>query len=169
MLPAASLARLAAGSSIGQTNTWRCMCSFELLIDDGRKTRLKHLERLTEMTKLWNVASCWLYSANILAMHGPINVKVEQSFGLFEVNSLTVFHAFSRFRYSHSAFSRFCIQHFTNMTECWKVYHDIFFCALLLSPWFSSLRAPRLYRQHLGKFRTFFSYFSLANISKKWR
>ena len=30
--PAASLARLAAGSSIGLTNTWRCMCSFELLM-----------------------------------------------------------------------------------------------------------------------------------------
>ena len=43
--------------------------------DDGRKTRLKHVERLTEIKKLWNVASCWLYSANILAMHGPINVK----------------------------------------------------------------------------------------------
>ena len=28
-------ARLAAGSSIGLTNTWRCMCSFELLMMDG--------------------------------------------------------------------------------------------------------------------------------------
>jgi len=26
----ASLPRLAAGGSIGLTNTWRCMCSFEL-------------------------------------------------------------------------------------------------------------------------------------------
>jgi len=25
--------------------------------------------------KLWKVASCWLYSANILAMQGPMNVK----------------------------------------------------------------------------------------------
>jgi len=32
--------------------------------DDGRKTRLKHAERLTEIKKLWNVAYCWLYSAN---------------------------------------------------------------------------------------------------------
>ena len=32
--------------------------------DDGRKNRLKHVERLTEINKLWNVASCWLYSAN---------------------------------------------------------------------------------------------------------
>jgi len=56
-------ARLAAGSTIGLINTWRCMCSFELLMI-GRKNRLKHTERLTEMNKLWNVASCWLYSAN---------------------------------------------------------------------------------------------------------
>jgi len=32
--------------------------------DDGRKNRLKHAERLTEINKLWNIASCWLYSAN---------------------------------------------------------------------------------------------------------
>jgi len=32
--------------------------------DDGRKNRLKHVERLTEIKKLWNVASCWLYSEN---------------------------------------------------------------------------------------------------------
>ena len=31
--------------------------------DDGRKNRLKHVERLTEINKLRNVASCWLYSA----------------------------------------------------------------------------------------------------------
>jgi len=48
-----------------QTNTWRCMCSLKLLMMD-RKTRLKHVERLTEIKKLWNVASCWFYSANIL-------------------------------------------------------------------------------------------------------
>jgi len=43
--------------------------------DDGRKTRLKHVGRLTEINKLWNIASCWLYSENILAMHGPVKVK----------------------------------------------------------------------------------------------
>ena len=37
--------------------------------------RLKHVQRLTKINKLWNVAYCWLYSANILAMHGPMNVK----------------------------------------------------------------------------------------------
>ena len=34
LLPATSLARLAAGSSNGLTNTCRCMCSFELLMMD---------------------------------------------------------------------------------------------------------------------------------------
>jgi len=43
--------------------------------DDGWKTRLKHVQRLTEINKLWNVAFCWLCSANILAMHGPTDVK----------------------------------------------------------------------------------------------
>ena len=42
--------------------------------DDGRKNCLKHVGRLTEINKFWNVASCWLYSKNILAMHGPMNV-----------------------------------------------------------------------------------------------
>jgi len=39
------------------------------------KNRLKHEEPLTEINKLRKVASCWLYSENILAMHGPMNVK----------------------------------------------------------------------------------------------
>jgi len=43
--------------------------------DDGRKTLLKHVERLTEINKLLNIASCWLYSVNLLAMYGPTNVK----------------------------------------------------------------------------------------------
>ena len=37
--------------------------------DDGRKNHLKHVERLTEINKLWNFASCWLYSTNILTTH----------------------------------------------------------------------------------------------------
>ena len=32
--------------------------------DDGRENRLKHVERLTEINKLWIVASCLLYAAN---------------------------------------------------------------------------------------------------------
>ena len=55
--------------------------------DDGRKTRLKHAQRLTEINKLWNVASCWLYSANILAMHGPMNVK-KWIYVFFKMSSL---------------------------------------------------------------------------------
>jgi len=34
--------------------------------DDGRKTRLKRVQHLTEINKLWNVTSCWLYSAKIV-------------------------------------------------------------------------------------------------------
>ena len=34
--------------------------------DDGRKNRLKHVERLAEINKLWKVACCWLYSENFL-------------------------------------------------------------------------------------------------------
>ena len=48
--------------------------------DDGRKNRLKHVVRLTEINKLWNAAYCWLYSANILAMHGHMNVKLKPLF-----------------------------------------------------------------------------------------
>ena len=34
---------------------------------DG-KTRLKHVEHLTETNKLRNVASCWLYSSNVISV-----------------------------------------------------------------------------------------------------
>jgi len=54
---------LAASSSNGWTNVWRCMCSFELLMMDG-KPRLKHVERLIEINKLRKVASWWLYYEN---------------------------------------------------------------------------------------------------------
>ena len=39
LLPAASLARLAAGSSNSLTNIWRCMCNFELLMMDLKTVR----------------------------------------------------------------------------------------------------------------------------------
>ena len=64
LLPAASLARLVADSSIGLT----CLTLYVQFCapDDGRKSRLKLVERLTEINKLWKVASCWLYSENLL-------------------------------------------------------------------------------------------------------
>ena len=40
---------------------------------------LKHVQRLTEINKPRNAASSWLYSANILAMHGPMNVRKKRS------------------------------------------------------------------------------------------
>ena len=48
--------------------------------DDGRKNRLKHAEHLTEINKLWNAASCWLYSANLLVMRGPMDVKKKNEY-----------------------------------------------------------------------------------------
>jgi len=56
--------------------------------DDGRKTRLKHVERLAEINKFRKVASCWLYSAYMWAMHGPVNVKfytpgLQETYSLF--------------------------------------------------------------------------------------
>jgi len=41
----------------------------------GLKNRPKHVQHFTEINKLSNVASCWLYFGNMLAMHGPMNVK----------------------------------------------------------------------------------------------
>ena len=40
--------------------------------DDGRKNRLKHVERLTKINKLWNAASCWLYSAKTMQPALPL-------------------------------------------------------------------------------------------------
>jgi len=39
---------------------------------------MKDVERLTEINKLRKIASCWLYSENILAMHGPMNVNFRE-------------------------------------------------------------------------------------------
>jgi len=57
------LARLAAGSSTGLTLYVQFWAP-----DDGRKYRLKHVERLTEINKLRNIASC-LYSAKRRTVH----------------------------------------------------------------------------------------------------
>lgn len=43
--------------------------------DDGRKNSLKHIKDLTEINKLRSVSSYWLYSANILELHGAMNVN----------------------------------------------------------------------------------------------
>ena len=62
-LPAGSPVRLAAGSTIGLTLYMQFWAT-----DDGRKTRLKHVQRVTEINNLWDVASCWLHSANLPPM-----------------------------------------------------------------------------------------------------
>jgi len=53
--------------------------------DDGQKTRLKHVERLTEINKLWNLVSCWLYSGNILGMLVLMNVKKKMEHATVEM------------------------------------------------------------------------------------
>ena len=55
------------------TNNWRSMCSFQLLMWWTEKP--PEICRASYRNKLWDVACCWLYSANILAMHGAVNVK----------------------------------------------------------------------------------------------
>ena len=51
---------IAAGSSQGLTKY--LILYIQLWTpDDGRKNRLKHVEHFTEINKLFNVASCWLY------------------------------------------------------------------------------------------------------------
>jgi len=61
-------------SRICQTNTWCCMCSFEL-----QRWKEKPSETCTasytEINKILKCCIFWLYSANILVMHGPMNVK----------------------------------------------------------------------------------------------
>ena len=51
-------------------------CVQFLAPDYGRKTRLEHVQRLTEINILKKIASCWLTLSTvyILAMHGPMNV-----------------------------------------------------------------------------------------------
>jgi hypothetical protein len=51
---------LAASSSKVLTSIYCCIYSF-WAPDDGRRHRLKHVEHFTEINKLCNVVSCWLY------------------------------------------------------------------------------------------------------------
>ena len=81
-LPAAGLARLAAGSS----NGLRLYVQF-WAPDDGRKYRLKHVQRLTEINKSWKVASCWLYSANFLLLSKIANMFITNVYTVISVMS----------------------------------------------------------------------------------
>ena len=53
-------ATVVAGSSKGLTQYPLLHIQF-WAPDDGRRNHLKHVEHFTEMNKLCNVASCWLY------------------------------------------------------------------------------------------------------------
>ena len=62
--------------------------------------------------KLWNVASCWLYSANILAMHGHIKVKF-----ILRRFFILLSHSRQTLRYSLTQVTTpFLPNHFTIMT-----------------------------------------------------
>jgi hypothetical protein len=61
---------------------------------DG-KNRLKHVKRLTGINRLRKVVSCWLYSENILAMPGHMNVKFKST---KLIVALSVFQLFSNDR-----------------------------------------------------------------------
>ena len=76
-------ARLAAGSSNGLTYLMLYVQFWAP--DDGWKNRLKHVERLTEINQLWNVAPCWLYSANFF--HPFTQSSVEALFFSHSINS----------------------------------------------------------------------------------
>ena len=56
LLPATTV----AGSSKDLTK-YRMLYTQFWAPDDGRRNRLKHVEHFTEINKLCNVASCWLY------------------------------------------------------------------------------------------------------------
>jgi len=43
--------------------------------DDGWRYRPKHVEQLTDINKLYIVASCWIIIDTHYAMRGPLNIK----------------------------------------------------------------------------------------------
>ena len=66
------------------------------------------VERPTEINKLWNTASCWLHSANILVMHRPMNVKMIYTSLLITVAGVietSVFKVPPQMRSAHIGFS----------------------------------------------------------------
>jgi len=43
--------------------------------DDGWRYHPKHVQRFTDINKLYIVASCWTINGTYFTMHGPLNVK----------------------------------------------------------------------------------------------
>ena len=78
--------RLAASSSNGLTNTWRCVLSSWWWTEKPSETCIASYG----INKWKEVASCWLYSENILAMHGPMDVKfiLYESYAYWTVHHL---------------------------------------------------------------------------------
>ena len=101
--------------------------------DDGRKNSLKHVQRLKEINKLWKGASYWLYFENILAMHGPMDVKCN----IYCFSTATmVTRTTSLLRYTYIAYSALSFGvspslHFrliissTNQSKAFALYHGM--------------------------------------------
>ena len=63
--------------------------------DDGCRYHTKHVERFPDINKLCNVASCWIYTGNILTMHGPLNVKHQKCLyhcNCSRSNNVSIYH-----------------------------------------------------------------------------
>jgi hypothetical protein len=65
---------IAAGSSNGVTNT-RC-CRYSLCApDDGWRYHPKHVKQFSDINKLSNVASCWIYIGTLLGAHPILHIS----------------------------------------------------------------------------------------------
>jgi len=89
--------------------------------DDGRKNRLKHAERLKEINKLWNVASCWLYSVNVLVMHWPMNVKFKENKLLLKTKCCAMWHF-----HVCSEFTMLCLPRSDSLHSTGTMYQNTF-------------------------------------------
>jgi hypothetical protein len=58
--------------------------------DDGWKYHPKHVEQFTDINKLCNVASCWIYIGILLGAH-PINVKSPNNTSKWQMEFNSVF------------------------------------------------------------------------------
>jgi len=57
---------------------YSCSCGFTNANDDGWRYHPKHVERFTDINKLYIVASFWTIIGIYFTMHGPLNVKLSE-------------------------------------------------------------------------------------------
>ena len=73
--------KIAASSSYGLTNT--SCCRYFCAPDDGWGIHSKRVEQFTEIKKLCNVASCWLYFGTFLRCTDPWTLNSVISYTMF--------------------------------------------------------------------------------------